>query len=170
VAHEISYGPISGTAIGSVVPYDLTITPNDFDADLSVVEEGPGKVIYTDTKAYVDRPETVRIAQQSRPNVYSGTTIDPASALSYKRGTDTIVELKGVGAIVDGSDADYVKYFPYRLAVTMTLPTHVLVDSTFVITQLQRLLSYFCASNSTDVEGSFAAGIDGLLRGVVKKA
>lgn len=162
---SVSLGP-NPTAVGGVASVGFAPAPINFSTDMKKIETGPGKVIYTDVTAPSDRRYTLRIAQQSRPNIYAGTTIDPSVFLSSKRGTDTVVEIKGILEVTDSVDTTFLQQAPYRLALTMTLPESQFISATEMKAMLDRLV----AALATQGDDEILAGLTNLAHGVVEKA
>lgn len=165
MTRSVSYGP-NGTAVPDVTALTLALPPLNFDADFQVIEEGPGKVVMTDVTSPRTQPSTIRIAQQSRPNVYAGTTIDPAVFLPIKKGTDTVIELREVWSETDTEDSSYLRLFPVRVAITATFPDADQITAAAVARSVARVVAALAAQGDDDL----IAGIEALLRGVGKKS
>lgn len=159
----VAYGP-NGTVVGGLADVVLTFDPLNFVADFRIVEEGVGKAVYTDITAPQDRPSTLRIAQSVRPNVYAGTGISDSAMLPSRKGTDTVVEIKEVWEATD-SVSGAITHLPVRLAITANLPQSSLVTADAV----ERLITRALASLYSQADGDMSAGLNTLLRGVVKK-
>lgn len=164
MAKTISYGP-NGTAVAGVSDVVTTTLPLNFTADFRSIEEGPSKVVYTDITAPQDRASTLRIAQSSRANIYSGTSIDPSVFLATKRGTDTIIEVRETHEETDSTDSTYLRHYPVRAALTLTLPDASQVTADAVV----RLINRLVAAVATQGDDELTAGVTALLHGVVKK-
>lgn len=161
----IAYGP-NGTAVAGVTAITFAVAPLNFDADFQRIDGGAGSAwIATDVTSAREFPSTVRIAQQSRANVYAGTSIDPSCYLSTKRGTDTIVEVREVHSEVDSEDSTYLKAWPMRLAITLTAPDANQVDAA----SIQRMLARAVAALAVQGDDELTAGLNNLLHGVVRK-
>lgn len=165
MTRSVSYGP-NGTSVPDVTAVTFPVAPLNYDADFQLIEDSARRVVYTDVTSPRTQPSTLRIAQQSRPNVYAGTTIDPAVFLPIKKGTDTIIELREVWSEVDSTDTSYLKLFPVRAAITLTLPDADQVTADAVLRLVARAVAALYVQGDDDHE----AGIEALLRGVVKKS
>lgn len=161
---SLVFGP-NGTPVGGVSEVAITVAPLNYAADFRRVEEGASKIVYTDVTAPQDQPSTIRIAQQSRPNVYAGTTIDPSVFLPNKRGTDTIIEVREVWSEVDSADTSYLRMFPVRAALTLTVPD----ASQVTVAAVQRVVQRLFAALAEQGEANTDSGIAALLHGVVCK-
>jgi hypothetical protein len=149
-----------------VTEVTFPIPPINYTADLREVEDGPGKVVYTDVTSPQDQPSTLRIAQQSRANIYAGTSIDPAAFLATKRGTDTIIEVRQVWMESDSEDSTYLRFAPVRAALTLSLPDSAIVTPDRVADLVQTVIAALFAQG----DDTHTDGIAALLHGVVKKA
>jgi len=162
----LSYGP-SGTPVAEVatgIEIDTTIVALNFDSDLMIEDEGPGKVIYTDITSPSDRPSTLRIAQTVRPNVYAGSGVPETLSLASKKGLDTVIEVKEVWEFVD--DDSFATYnFPVRCAITLNVPMSQYVTTAAV----QDLLTRTIAGIAAPKEDTIGTGLDRLLHRVVLK-
>lgn len=147
---------------------DISLTADalNFDADWRIIDEGPGRVVYTNVQSPVDQPLTLRIAQTVRPNVYAGSAIELAAQLPTRRGCDTVIELKGTWAIGDSEDATFKRMFPVRIATTMNLPLCAEITDQVVI---DSLLAPMIAALAANRESTLQGGINDLLHGVVEK-
>jgi len=165
MAKVLTMGP-NRTPVEGITSLALSqFAPLNFVADFRAIEEGPGKVVLADVTTPVDQPSTLRIAQQSKPNVYAGTSIDPSAYLPNRKGVDTIVELKQVWAITDSEDASYLRHVPVRCAITLSLPTTSVITSEDVETLVCRTIAGMFAHADDEMD----AGINALLHGVVSK-
>lgn len=166
MAKTTSFGP-NGSPVGDPVITAITfpVAPINFLSDFREVEDGPGKVVYTDVTAPQDQPSTVRIAQTVRPNVYAGSSIDSSVYLPNKKGTDTIIELREIWSVVDSTDASFLLQFPIRMALTMSLPDSAYVTADSVERLVARLVACLAAQGMDTPD----SGIQALLHGVVKK-
>lgn len=162
---SVSYGH-NGTAVGGVSALTFAIPPLNYSADFRKVEDGPGKLIMTDLTSPQDQPFTLRIAQSSKANVYAGSSLDPSVFLPNKRGTDTIIEVRAVGAEVDSTDSTYLKMFPVRVAITLSLPDAVQITPAGV----SSLIGHAVAGLYGQGDATNTEGIAALLRGVVDRA
>lgn len=164
MSKTLTHGP-SGTAVEGLAAVTYTIPPLNYDADFRAIEEGVGKVVYTDVSSPQDQPSTLRIAQQSKANVYAGTTIDPSVFLANRRGSDTIIEVREVWAETESTDASYLRLMPVRAAITLSLPTAATITYSDVSTLIGRAIAgLFAQADATNEDG-----ITGLLHGVVKR-
>jgi len=159
-----SNGIVSGETAWEPTTHQL-----DWANEFAIESEVPGKVIYTDLTAPIDRPSRVTIAQRTRANVYQGTSIDPAMYLPSKRGLDTLVEVSGIAEVTDSELADYLKQFPYRAALTVTVPQTSLLSSSQMGGLVLRLIQSICTDNPSVADG-WDDGLTLLLRGVLKRA
>lgn len=166
MARSVTMLPNSSPTDPAQIGVTLAVFPLNFAADWRIVEQAPGKVVYTNVKAPVDQPSTIRIAQTVRPNVYAGTGIEPTAQCPTKRGCDTVVELKMVGKVTDSDDPDFVQYLPIRMAFTMNLPVSSDIGSTEVNNLLMALLGAIPAKVNDEL---FYDGLNDLLHGVVEK-
>lgn len=164
MAQLLKYGPTS-TAVGGLASITFPISPLNFVADFSAVEEGPGKVVYTDVTAPIDRPSTLRIARVVRPNIYAGTGISDAAMLPSRKGTDTVVEIKEVWELSDSLDPMFLKHLPVRAAITLNLPQSSVVTADAV----ERLIGRAVAAVFAQADGDMTIGINALLHDVVRK-
>lgn len=160
----LGYGP-NGTAVDGVTDVTFPVAPLNYDADFRVLEEGPGKVVLTDITSPLNQPSTLRIAQSVRANVYTNSDIDSSAYLSSKKGADTIVEVREIWSKTTVSDPSYERLFPVRCAITLTVPTDAIIDTTSV----QRLIARAVAAFATMGDDSYDNGIDALLHGVVAR-
>lgn len=165
MSRTLTHGP-NGTPIEGLSTVTIAPAPINFAEDLRVVESGPGRVVYTDVTSPQDQPSTLRIAQQSKPNVYAGTSIDPAAFLATKQGIDTVVEIREVWSEVDSTDSTYLKLIPVRAAITLNLPVASQVTSTEVALLVNRVVAALFAQG----DATIADGLTDLLHGVVEKA
>lgn len=164
MSRVLTFGP-NGTPVEGVTALSFTLPPLNFEADFGLIEEGVGKVIYTDLTSPQEQPSTLRIAQTSRANVYAGTSIDPSVYLANKRGTDTIVEVREIWADTESTDPSILGHAPVRCAITLTVPDSAIVTDEAV----ERLLARCVAAFYKQGEATPDAGITALLHGVVKK-
>lgn len=162
---SISHGPVD-TTVDGVTSVSLTGPPLNYDADYRVIEEGPGKVVYTHVKSPADRPSTLRIAQTSKANVYAGSTIDPSVYLPSKRGLDTIIEVREVWAVTDSADAAFLQYAPVRAALTLSLPDSGVITADDILLLVKRVTAALFDQGEITAEPCVTA----LQRGVVQKA
>lgn len=161
---SLSYGP-NGTPVEGVTAVTFAVAPLNYTADFAEVESGPGKIVYTDTTSPQDQPSTLRIAQQSRPNVYAGTSVDPSCYLPNRKGTDTIIEIREFWNLTDSTDSTFLNVAPVRCAITMTLPDSSVVTADAV----SRLIARGVAALFAQGDATIANGVDALLHGAVKK-
>lgn len=168
MARVLDLGP-NNTPVTGDTPFALSVDSLDWEGEFSLISEVPGKVVYGDRTAPVDRPANITIAQRSRANVYAGTSIDPSMYLPTKRGLDTLVEITQVLEVTDDQDTTYLKQVPVRLALTMTTPITSAVDDSTLYALVFRLIQAVTQPN-LDVEAGFNAGLDGLLRGILRKS
>lgn len=159
---SLDYGP-NGTPVGGLASVTETFSPLNFDADFVELEDGAGKVVYTDVTAPTDRPSTLRIAQTVRPNIYAGTGISDLSMLPSRKGVDTVVEIKETWQNTDA--AGVVTLLPVRCAITMNLPQSSVVTADAV----ERLIQRVVAACYKQADGDMTAGLNALLHNVVKK-
>lgn len=164
MAKTMAFGP-NGTSVDGLASITLTSDPLNFDADFRIIDEGPGKVVMTDVTSPLDQPATLRVAQQSKPNVYAGSSIDPSAYIANKRGTDTIVEVREVWSITDDTDPTFLQLVPVRAAISLTLPSTNLVTADAV----EQLVMRTVMSLYTQGAATMDAGLGNLLHGVVKK-
>lgn len=155
------------TPVPEGTPITLSFSALNFPADWRAIEEAPGKVVYTNIQAPIDQPCTLRIAQVARPNVYSGTGIEPSAQCATKRGCDTVVELKMVWKLTDSGDPTFVQYLPVRVALTMNLPVNSSITADNVLADAILPLLGGIASSATDM--GLQPGLTELLHGVVEK-
>jgi len=161
----VTFGPNS-TPVEGLASLTLTMPPLNFLADYKEVDEGPGRVLYTDISSPREQPATLRIAQTSRANVYAGSTIDPMVFLPNKKGTDTIVELRQIVAVTDTEDSTFLEMFPVRIAVTTTYP-----DTSYLTANaLESLLLQVVAAHFEQGAATVDSGLTLLSHGVVKKS
>lgn len=147
-------------------PMALSVQALNFDADWRVVEESPGKIVYTNVNADVDVPCTIRIQQTLRPNVYAGTGIEPGGQCATKRGCDTVIEFKNIWKLTDDSDPSSAVYLPVRAALTLNTPVHPMTT----ISNVQEILYALFGAIADKAEASdLSAGLALLLHGVVEK-
>jgi len=163
MSQTLTLGP-NGTDVPTIGTIDLAVEPLHFDSDFAIVEEAPGKVVYADLTAPLDQPWSLRIQQSTRANIYSGTSIDPSAYASSKRGVDTVVEIRGIGKVVDSVSGAEV-LLPFRWALTSTMPVHATVDKTVCLALVKRLL----ASTALMSEDGIQEGLGNLQRGALKK-
>lgn len=156
----------SSTAQAGITPLTFPVSPLNYDADFGVLEEGPGKIVYTDVTAPQDQPSTLRIATRDIANVYAGTSIDPSVFLPSRKGTDTIVEVREVASVVDSTDATFLQQFPSRFALTMSLPDTAYVTDDFVLAGVARVVAALFAQG----DQTAATGIADLLRRVARRS
>lgn len=164
MAKSLSYGPNS-TAVAGVANVTFSPAPINFVADMRSVEEGAGKVVYTDVTSPIDQPATLRIAQAIRPNVYAGTSVENASMLPSKRGVDIVVETKEMWRESDDTDPTYDRLIPVRCAITLNLPIAAQVTPDAV----EHLIGRTVAALYKQGEDDITAGLNALLHGVVEK-
>lgn len=164
MAKVLSYGP-NDTPVEGVTNLTLTVPPLNFDADFRTLEDEPGRWVAIDVTSPQDQPSTLRIAQQSRPNVYAGTSIDPSVFLPTKKGLDTIIEIREVWSDTESTDPTYLRLAPVRAAITLTLPDSSLVTEDSVM----RLVGRAVAALFAQGDATHSAGISALLHGVVRK-
>lgn len=164
VSKTLSHGP-SGTAIGGLATVTCAPVPINYEADMLVIEEGVGKVVYTDVTSPADRPSTLRIAQTSKPNIYTGTSIDPSVFLASKRGTDTYIEAREVWSVIDTEDSTFLQEFPVRCSLALALPDTAYVSDEDIEALVGRVIAALYAQG----EATPDTGINALLHGVVKK-
>lgn len=164
MSRVLTKGP-SGTPIEGLTVLTFAVAPLNYDADFRVIEEGVGKVIYTDVTSPQDQPSTLRIAQQGNANVYSRTSIDPSAYLPNRRGTDTIVEVREVWSETETTDSALLRLMPVRVAITLSLPTSPLITADAVEELVQRAV----AALFTQGEATIAEGLTDLTHGVVKR-
>lgn len=153
------------TPVGGLASLTLVVPPHNYTADFRSLEEGPGKIVMSDVTSAVDQPSTLRIAQQSKPNVYVGTSIDSSAFLANKRGTDTILEIKEVWSITDAAVPEFLQLMPARCAITLSLPTHALITDSVV----EALVCRAIAALFNQGDATSADGINALLHGVVSR-
>lgn len=165
MARTVSTGT-NGTAQAGITPLTFAMNPVNFTADFKIIEDGPGKVIYTDLTAPLDQPSTIRIAQQNKANVYAGTSIDPSVYAASKSGTDTIVELREVWRETDSVDTTYQVDLPMRGALTLSIPNASQISAAMVETFAKRLVAAALYAQGVQTPST---GINALLHGVVKK-
>lgn len=164
MSRSLAHGP-NGTPVDGLSAVTYAIPPLNYDADFVAIEEGPGRVVYTDVTSAQDQPSTLRIAQQSRPNVYAGTSIDASAYLPNKKGTDTIVEVKETWSITESTDPTFLQQAPVRCAITLTLPTTAVMS----YSDVQSLIGRAVAALFTQGEATAEEGLVRLLHGVVKR-
>lgn len=164
MAKVLTTGP-DGTPVAGVEFVTLAIPPLNYDVDFRVLEEGPGKLVMTDITSPLDQPATIRVAQQAKPNIYAGTTIDPSAYLANKRGTDTIAEAKETWSITDAGDPTFQQLAPARAAVTLSLPTSALITEELVMGLVGRAVAALFAQG----EATYTTGVSALLHGVVSR-
>lgn len=156
----------NGTAQAGITPLTFVMSPLNFPVDFRVIEEGPGKVVYTDITAPLDQPSTIRIAQTSKANVYAGTSIDPAVFLASKSGIDTIAECREIWREIDSVDLKFQHDWPVRCALTLSLPNTSQVTPALVEALVKRTVA--AALYAQGVQTA-TTGLSSLLRGVVQK-
>lgn len=162
---SVTYGPV-GTSVAGVSSVAFSPAPLNFDADFMAIDNSKaGQVIYTDVTSPLGQEATLRIAQVARPNIYSGTSIEPAAMLPSKRGMDLVVEIKEVHKEVDSDDPTYLRLIPYRCAITLNLPVTEQCNATVVAHLLGRALAAFAQQGDDEL----TAGVNALLHGVVTK-
>lgn len=156
----------NGTAQAGITPLTFAMNPINFAADFRIIEEGPGKVVYTDVTAPQDQPSTIRIAQQGISNVYANTSIDPSVFLPTKAGTATLVQVREVWRETDSVDLLFQHDFPVSAGLTLNLPNASQVTAAMVETLVKRLVAAALYAQGVQTSGT---GVAALLRGVVKK-
>lgn len=158
----LTIGPVpSGVATENVVVKTLDL------ADFGVIEEGPGILKFRDLTTPRTQPTTVRMQQKPRPNVYAGTSVDASRMLANKAGTDTILEVLGLGVETDTVDSSYSAFVPYRGALSVTVPDG---SEAFGAAQLVEILTYMLAFLMKEGEIELAGvGVDRILNGVLAR-
>lgn len=159
-----THGP-NATAVSGVTTLSFAPAPINFATDMRVIDEGPGRVLYTDVTAPTDQKSTLRLAQTSKNNIYAGTSVDPAAFLSSREGSSTIIEIRELWKETDSADASYAGYGPVRAALTLDLPVHSMVTSLEVRKLIARVIAAVAAQGLGDLD----AGVTALLHGVVQK-
>lgn len=163
MAKILSHGPVPTVAIG-VDPIGISATPINF-SDMLVLEEGPGKTVYTDLTSPADRPSTTRFTVSSKANIYAGSSIDSSVWLPSKKGTEIYVELRQVWAVTDSVDLTYHKEFPVRAALALSVPETGVIEAADVWDLA--LAAFISLYANRDNDGD--AGINALLHGVTEK-
>lgn len=156
--------PSGMTPVPTTPSLAVQFDKNNYSADWNLVEDSVGKVVYSNNKAPLDQPMTLRVAQQSRSNVYAGSSIDVAMYASNKTGTDTIFEVKGVGEITDSADASYRKLVPWRAALTFTTPNIAEMNEQDMYFMAELVLASLYVQGS---DGTEDTGLEALLRGAL---
>lgn len=164
MAKTLAYGPNS-TPVEGLATLTNAIAPVNFAADFRVIEDVPGKLVMADITSSLDQPSTLRIAQQSKANIYAGTTIDPSAFLANRRGTETIVDMRETWAITDSGDPAFLQLAPARAAIMLSLPTSSLITADAVM----RLVNRAVASLFAQGDATPADGVNALLHGVVSR-
>lgn len=161
---SIEHGP-NDTAVGGLATVSLTVPPHNYDTDFRQTVSGPGLVVYTDVTSPTDQPSMLRIAQSERPNIYAGTSIDPSVFLPTKKGTDTIIEVREIWKEVDSTDLAFVRMFPVRAALTLTVPNYGSISDEDVEALVGRVVAALFDQGAATTD----TGITALLHGVVDK-
>lgn len=164
MAKVLSHGPVPSD-VENVASIAFTAYPINFVADFRTIEEGPGKLVYTDVTSPVDQPSTLRIQQSLNSNVYSGTSIEPNAMLPTRKGVNTVVEFKEVWKITDSDEPSFCQYMPVRAALTLNLPT----CAEMTATELQGFVGRLMASLAAQGSDTLVTGLADLLHGVVEK-
>lgn len=164
MAKSLGYGP-NGTAIGGLATLTIAPTPLNYEADFSVIDEGAGYVVYTDTTSPIDQPSTLRIAQTVRPNVYAGTSIESAAMLPSRKGSDTVVEIKEQWVETDSVDPTYYRVLPVRCAITLNYP----IAAQMTPAALKHLVERTVAALFGQGDATSDDGLNALLHGVAQK-
>lgn len=161
---SISQG-YTDTAIGGFSVVECDLPPLNWGADFKVLSNVPGEVVATNLTSPVDQAETFRWSQKLVPNVYSGTDIDPTAYLPSRRGTSTLIELRGTWVETDSVDPMYRKAMPFRCGIVIAVPSYGNITATMVLNALKRTVSAaFEQGVSTD------SGINALQHGVMLKS
>lgn len=161
-----TFGP-TDTEVAGVAAVTLAVTPLNFEEDWRVVEASSdgSKIVYANVTTPVDMPATLRIAQSLRPNVYAGTSIEPANMSQTRKGLDIVFEIKEVIAVKSDEDAAYRELLPVRAAITFNVPVSAHIGAT----EVERLIARSIAAIAEQGSASITSGLNLALHGVTEK-
>lgn len=162
MSRSLTIGPVpTGVAITSLALKAFS------NADFGVIEEGPGILKFRDLTTSRVQPTTVRLQQKLRSNIYAGTTIESTNFLADKSGTDTIIEVLGVGVETDSVNLAYEASAPYRVALSFTTPNGAAsLEHSHIVEMVSYLLSVLTAEGDADLAD---VGLSRILNGVLRR-
>lgn len=153
------------TAIAGAPAMTVAVGKLNFAADWRVLSDQPGEAILINRTSPFDQQESIRFSQREVKDVYAGSDIDPAARATTKSGKSTYIELKGVWSETDTVDATYQRLLPYKVGITLNVPTNSSVTADMALAQFLRAMGSVFETGTVT-----SAGINNLLRGVLKKA
>lgn len=94
-------------------------------ADLRILSNGkPDESVLTHIPSPTDQPMTFRTKITSIPNIYAGTTVDADGRLPVVQGLRIYGELRQMWKETDNSDPDWLKYIPFRVGISVDVPSY----------------------------------------------
>lgn len=140
-------------------PVEISTPELDFEHDYALSSATENEAVYAYTKSELDQPESVRFANDSVNNVYSGTQIQPTLFSVNKKGRKLLCSIIGTfrDTAADGTVTDY----PVKTGITVTFPISARVDASAVMEQLKRNINCFFGHVDS------ADKLDTMMRGIV---
>lgn len=165
MAKSIATG-YTDTAISGNPAMTVTVGKLNFGVDY-LVQPGSStsEVNLVNATSPRDQQETIRFAQKSVKDIYTGTDIESDARVSVKGGLDTLLELRGVWLETDSVDATYRKLIPYKVGLQFRMPNYSSVTPAMALAQVLRAYGLAFETGTTT-----EAGINRILHSNLMKA
>lgn len=148
------------TADGGATTKSLTRCNLNYSADFVAQDKSDKRFVGANKTSPIDQLETIRVQATDIPDVYKGTTIDPAVYAPSRKGLSLVCQVNDILRVTDTVDASFMADLPISCHIVMKVPSSSFITAAQVETVLTRAISLFYNSNSvlTDRIGSLLRG------------
>lgn len=150
----------SDSAVGGVSSLTLPISVLNYAADWGVKDGVKGETWLVNNTSPIDRPERIRLAVASVPDIYAGTGIDPNLFMDSKRGVSLVCQLTEVATVTDTVNTSFERVSPISAHIVLKLP----VDAVLTADQVKAIVGRLC-STMFDTGVVTSARLGRMLRG-----
>lgn len=129
---------------------NVAVPDLSYDTDFRKVQDEPNEAIISNvTGADISTMETIRYGASVVNNIYAGTGVDPTCQAPYKRGVQTLVEIKETYIATNDTTGAEIE-LPCTGRIVLKFPTHTSVTPELVKDLLMRTIAASLNEGLTD--------------------